>query len=283
MTRRTILRGTSELVLHEPREDSFDEIRMAFEAILESAEGAVGLHSGRLRRSLSLDSLPQLPDQIPSILCVPGLSARPLWTLREFSTEIQHVVDRVLDAVDEVADAAAHGPIDAFQVGRTGYFGLTDWWRQWHLIAKAGITDRRLPELFPSIYEAMMDAYDANELCAAFIAQLSPGSHLERHAGAFNHSLRLHIGLTGSDPEGMSGLRVGSVEFPSSPGLLVAFDDTFTHEAWNWSSEPKMSLVIQAWHPELTGEERILVRELEARPDFWRLCSLVRATQGLVA
>ena len=44
----------------------------------------------------------------------------------------------------------------------------------------------------------------------------------------------------------------------------VTFDDTFTHEAWNRSSETRVVLIFDTWNPDLSAAERAAVTELVA-------------------
>ena len=57
----------------------------------------------------------------------------------------------------------------------------------------------------------------------------------------------------------MSGRKAGS----------VVFDDTYEHEAWNRSKEPRVVLIFDLWNPYLTEAERAAVTDVvEAIGDF---------------
>jgi aspartyl/asparaginyl beta-hydroxylase (cupin superfamily) len=56
------------------------------------------------------------------------------------------------------------------------------------------------------------------------------------------------------------GFRVGAETREWEVGKAFAFDDTIEHEAWNRSSEPRAVLIIDAWNPYLTEDERSLLR-----------------------
>ena len=47
----------------------------------------------------------------------------------------------------------------------------------------------------------------------------------------------------------------GEVREPRE-GEVLAFDDTWEHAAWNNSSEPRVVLIFELWHPALTALER---------------------------
>ena len=89
----------------------------------------------------------------------------------------------------------------------------------------------------------------------AFFSALAPNTHITPHYGPTNKKLRCHLPL--SIPEGdVSWLRVGDRRVLLTEGESVIFDDSFEHEAGNDStSEPRVILVIDIWHPDLTDEE----------------------------
>jgi aspartate beta-hydroxylase len=55
---------------------------------------------------------------------------------------------------------------------------------------------------------------------------------------------------------------VGVGEHAWQEGRLVTFDDTFQHEAWNRSAQPRMILLMDCWNPHLTAVERLAVARL---------------------
>jgi aspartyl/asparaginyl beta-hydroxylase (cupin superfamily) len=45
-------------------------------------------------------------------------------------------------------------------------------------------------------------------------------------------------------------------------GELMMFDDTFLHEAWNRSGEPRLIVLMDCWNPHLTEPEKAAVKQL---------------------
>jgi len=90
----------------------------------------------------------------------------------------------------------------------------------------------------------------------AFLA-LAPGTYLGRHAGRRNDRINLHLGL--KVPHGgleNIGIRVGDERAEQatrqwSEGEVLAFDDSFVHEAWNYAKSTR--LVFQIFHPHPDG------------------------------
>ncbi len=94
----------------------------------------------------------------------------------------------------------------------------------------------------------------------------APGTRLPPHCSWDPFRLRLHLGLI--VPEGC-GIRVHTASQTWQEGRVLAFHDAFEHETWNTSSERRVILIVDCWHPDLTTAEReallALTRKLEVR------------------
>lgn len=78
----------------------------------------------------------------------------------------------------------------------------------------------------------------------AGFSALAPGSYITPHKGYegySNHILRLHLGLV--CPEGC-GIKVGRKVMHWKEGKTLAFDDFITHEAWNYSNQTRIILLV---------------------------------------
>ena len=60
------------------------------------------------------------------------------------------------------------------------------------------------------------------------------------------------------------GFRVGAETREWREGRAWVFDDTFEHEAWNGSDEPRIVLIFDVWNSFLTAAERDLLGVLTA-------------------
>jgi len=81
---------------------------------------------------------------------------------------------------------------------------------------------------------------------------LTPGAHIEPHAGPWNARLTVHLGLV--VPDGCE-FRVGSESRRWREGKCLVFDDSFEHEVWNRSDSTRVVLLLDVWHPDLTEIE----------------------------
>lgn len=77
----------------------------------------------------------------------------------------------------------------------------------------------------------------------------------------FSHSIvffsKLYIFfLSILDGKSLCELHVDGQVLPLYPGHCLIFDDSFLHEAFNFSqSEPRLALIFDIWHPDLSPEE----------------------------
>ena len=78
-------------------------------------------------------------------------------------------------------------------------------------------------------------------LTTAGFSCLAPATHIKPHTGYTDSVLRLHLGLL-TPPE--CGLRVGAEVRNWQAGECLIFDDTVEHEAWNYSSQPRVILLL---------------------------------------
>lgn len=86
---------------------------------------------------------------------------------------------------------------------------------------------------------------------------LAPNTHIPAHTGVTNTRAVVHLPLV--VPDGC-GFRVGGETRAWVEGRAWAFDDTIEHEAWNNSDKPRAILIVDAWNPYLSEDEKAVVR-----------------------
>jgi aspartate beta-hydroxylase len=95
----------------------------------------------------------------------------------------------------------------------------------------------------------------------AFFSVLAPKTRIPAHTGVTNTRFIVHLPLV--VPPGC-GFRVGAEIRQWREGRALVFDDTFEHEAWNDSGEPRVVLIFDVWNSFLSASERDLVSVLTA-------------------
>lgn len=97
----------------------------------------------------------------------------------------------------------------------------------------------------------------APEVC---FSVLRPGSTIMPHHGVTNSRLVMHLPLV--VPPDCALNIVGAGEHRWREGELMMFDDTYQHEAWNRSGQPRVILLMDCWNPHLDTAERQAIRQL---------------------
>jgi aspartate beta-hydroxylase len=97
----------------------------------------------------------------------------------------------------------------------------------------------------------------APEICFSL---MTPGTHILPHFGVTNVRVVMHLPLLVPPDCALHILGVGTHAWRE--GELMMFDDTFQHEAWNRSSQPRLILLMDCWNPALTAVERAAVAAL---------------------
>ena len=90
----------------------------------------------------------------------------------------------------------------------------------------------------------------------AFFSVLAPRTVIPAHTGVTNTRFIVHLPLV--VPPGCR-FRVGAETREWREGRAWVFDDTFEHEAWNDSGEPRVVLIFDVWNSFLTAAERDMV------------------------
>jgi beta-hydroxylase len=84
----------------------------------------------------------------------------------------------------------------------------------------------------------------------AFYSIFEPGTRIAPHHGVTKAMLNVHLGL--SVPPGgpeACGIRVGDEVRGWSDGEFLVFDETWKHEAWNETLQPRVVLFLQVMRP----------------------------------
>lgn len=93
----------------------------------------------------------------------------------------------------------------------------------------------------------------------ALFSVLDPGTHILPHCGPSNHRLRLHLGLVIPQP---CSIRVGEETRTWEEGKVLVLDDAFEHEVRNDSSEQRIVLLVDVWHPHFSEKEILFLEQM---------------------
>lgn len=85
-------------------------------------------------------------------------------------------------------------------------------------------------------------------LNSAFFSILEPGAHIRSHRGPTKALVTCHLGLRVPPSEGCH-ISIEGTDMEWRAGEWLVFDDTYRHEVWNDTAEPRVILLIQVRRP----------------------------------
>lgn len=91
----------------------------------------------------------------------------------------------------------------------------------------------------------------------AMFEMLWPGNHQALLNGPTNTRVRTHLGvLDATDVVLRVGDSTGDTDLTWRKGKAFVVDDSFEHETWHNGSKPRLALVVDSWHPDMTEVQR---------------------------
>jgi aspartate beta-hydroxylase len=136
--------------------------------------------------------------------------------------------------------------------------------RDWRMfIMKAyGVTMEKNLQRAPTV-AALLD--EAPEVMSAIFSFLAPGKHIPEHRGPFRAILRYHLILSMPyDSNGVPAcvMNVDGVPYLMKDGESLLWDDTFRHEVWNRSDQPRIALLLDVWRKDMPMDVKLLSKAI---------------------
>ena len=96
-----------------------------------------------------------------------------------------------------------------------------------------------------------------------FFSTLHGKSSIKAHSGPMNLRLRMHLPLvvpkkkpSTDNTHPAVGIRVADQQREWHEGSAIILDDSYVHEVWNESEEPRVLFLLDLWHPDVRNEEK---------------------------
>lgn len=86
-------------------------------------------------------------------------------------------------------------------------------------------------------------------------ARQAPGTGIAPHSDGLNFILTAHLGCVVPDPPGSAWIHIGDQRVAWTEGGVVLLDTAFVHKTWNGAARPRVVLVADVWHPDLSAAE----------------------------
>jgi aspartyl/asparaginyl beta-hydroxylase (cupin superfamily) len=213
------------------------------------------------------------PEQQPHLFFVPALEPIPVYSA-DHAPWFNILEDAWTDIRDEflAAQKVAADEQTPYLDANAASLG-NDWkpiadslnWGSFHLY-KMGVPNPRLLELFPRTLEILANVPLVDTPTGPseiLFSVLQGGQHIPPHFGVANTDMTVHLPIIFP---GDAAIRVIGADYEWQTGKVFAFDDAFRHESWNRSAQPRVNLLFEAWHPDLTADEqKVIAAAFQAR------------------
>ncbi len=210
--------------------------------------------------------------QAPTIFYMPELPASPVtdksvfdWT-PALEAATQAIRSEYQAAIQKNIQQAPYVPAQTPSPQWARLRGTLDW-SSLHLFDKAKRTP--LADAFPATLEALKNVDLVridNTPLEAFFSRLKPGAHIPPHFGLTNARLTVHLPLIIPDD---CAIRVADHDYHWREGEIIAFDDSYRHEAWNRSDCDRVVLIFECHHPDLSVDERRAIEHSWTERQRW--------------
>lgn len=187
-------------------------------------------------------------DQEPTRLFFPGIRAEPWFDPVSFDW-VPGIEASFPDIrADNEALVASGGRFSPYEDPHTKELGWAGW--ETFSLYRGGVWNATARAKCPRTSNAIEGTPHGPR--EAMFAILRPGAHLTPHTGGVNVVLTCHLGIAIPDDCAIS---VNGETRTWEEGTVLVFDDSFMHEAWNRADAPRVVLLWDIWHPDLTLKE----------------------------
>jgi len=218
---------------------------------------------GGIRRK---DAISPATGQYPTVLLIPGLAARPIVTdmHQQDCNAIKKHADTILQEYLEANEYASWLENDVMIQNDASC------WNVLHLVNQ-GAWNEENAALCPETAKVARSLHimDGCIFGNVFLSVLTAGTSIEPHCGPTNARHRLHLAL--QIPQSRAAeeepvLTVLEEQITWKEEEVFVFDDSLTHAVdypeTTTSTKPRVVLIVDLWHPDLTAMERKVIQEL---------------------
>lgn len=201
------------------------------------------------------------PMQAGAKWVLPRLASKPWHDPLEYR-ELGHIVS-ALESLHapirtEIDDVISR---DQYSLEKYAHYrGTQKGWRALYVFRDGRPVDEnrtKVPTVFKFMEETLRDWLCP--LLELHFSILQPGARIPLHCDLWNFSICLHLAV---DIPPDCHLRVAGIEHKWTEGKCILFDYSYYHEAWNDSDRPRICLLMDLWHPNLTPVERTALTTL---------------------
>ena len=209
-------------------------------------------------------------DRVPRPTVVgtgPGVyETRRWWIIESVSNNLERFSDAIAEECEALLSSCHPGGYQDIPISSSDQ--QKDAWRVFYLMEE-GVWDTTNCNQCP-ILTSLLQNNLRGKLCDcsfgyAYFSRLQPGAQIAPHFGPTNFKLRLQLPLllpsqrsavmSDTDVEFFSGcfIQCGGARREYHQGKAMIFDDSFSHFVVNQSTNDRVVLIVDIWHPQLTS------------------------------
>jgi len=212
------------------------------------------------------------PLQRPVIFYIPDLSSQSVWkakvlvNLKPLVDGLAHIATEYTAAADNLDLVEPYVPAGTPGGEWRKLRGKLDW-SALNLFKDSQPSKHiaRFPKALELFKKLDLVRVNGNPM-EIFFSKLTPNAHIPPHFGLTNSRLTVHLPLIVPDN---CAIRIANKEYKWRVGEILAFDDSFEHEAWNKSSEERVVLIFEIHHPDLLPAECRAIEHCYAARSGW--------------
>lgn len=194
-----------------------------------------------------------------------GLTARPVWTIEQtgYEDKLMELQNNWKKIRDEALELFKHAPTSNITMGEKDL----DDNKKWKQYMLHGFGEESFPswvcDHVPTTCDLLKDYLFATKCPLGTIkfSVIEQGAHIKPHVSGHNFRLRAHLPLVVPERNKTEAVNMARMvvaaehELVWEEGKMFVFDDSFEHEVWNYSSGPRVVLIIDLIHPDMTQEQ----------------------------
>ena len=195
----------------------------------------------------------------PTLFYFPGIRSFPIWeNMKDEIKSIKLLEDNYKAIREEYLQVLLEKAPENYKfTDHEKSLHKGDW--EWYSYISKGTKNQNFINNFPFTNSLLDKITDIGEIMYdlpfsyTFFSRLSPLSSIAPHYGPCNIRLRIHLGI---DIPQNCFIKVANQERYWEEGKCIIFDDTYSHEVKNESTNFRTILLLDIWHPDIYFNER---------------------------
>lgn len=238
--------------------------------VLLQLHGEAGISQARMIGEKAVaQGVLNAPLQVPGTLIL-GLTPAKAYHDDSKAWQVVRVLEEhAAEIRDEVLAAYHAGKLsDQYEYDSVADLPLRGHWAEINIL-RQGMPQSRIVELLPITSRVVLSIPDAVTMVhgGSKVSVIDGGSLVRPHTGCCNSRLRVHMGITVPDD---CGIIVDGEERSWVEGQCMVFDDSFVHSVWQNSTEVRIILIVDIWHPMLDEAAREATMLDETQLEWYR-------------